>query len=187
VPIANLKGEARANAFMKAETKAKRRVTLSICGLGILDETEIDSIDGPKGYVVDAPAAPVAAIPPATERGDRKNVPAPSTGDIGHLSDDGPSCVDDGQLRITRVDITDTRNKNVRKALLTLSNGQTFSTINPQLTGLASELAQEGSSVLVEGKDTKWGMELVALHRAEPSPAPREALTEPLDASEIPF
>ena len=44
VPLANLKGEALANAMMKAETKAKRRATLSICGLGFLDETEIDSI-----------------------------------------------------------------------------------------------------------------------------------------------
>lgn len=46
VPIDNLKGEARANAMMKAETKAKRRITLSICGLGMLDETEADSIPG---------------------------------------------------------------------------------------------------------------------------------------------
>ena len=38
--IANLKGEMLANAMMKAETKAKRRVTLSLCGLGLLDETE---------------------------------------------------------------------------------------------------------------------------------------------------
>jgi len=45
VPIDGLKGEARANAMMKAETKAKRRVTLSICGLGMLDETEVGSID----------------------------------------------------------------------------------------------------------------------------------------------
>lgn len=44
VPISNLKGEARSNAMMKAETKAKRRVTLSICGLGTLDETEVSSI-----------------------------------------------------------------------------------------------------------------------------------------------
>lgn len=44
VQIAGLKGDALANAFMKAETKAKRRVTLSICGLGMLDETEVDSI-----------------------------------------------------------------------------------------------------------------------------------------------
>jgi hypothetical protein len=46
VPIEGLKGEARSNAMMKCETKAKRRVTLSICGLGWLDETEIDSIQG---------------------------------------------------------------------------------------------------------------------------------------------
>lgn len=46
VCISNLKGELLANAYMKAETKAKRRVTLSICGLGLLDESEVDSIKG---------------------------------------------------------------------------------------------------------------------------------------------
>ena len=44
VPIEGLKGENLANAIMKAETKAKRRVTLSICGMGMLDESEVDSI-----------------------------------------------------------------------------------------------------------------------------------------------
>jgi len=44
VSVANLKGDNLANAFLKCETKAKRRVTLSICGLGMLDQTEIDSI-----------------------------------------------------------------------------------------------------------------------------------------------
>ena len=44
VSIEGLKGENKANALMKAETKAKRRVTLSICGLGMLDETEIETI-----------------------------------------------------------------------------------------------------------------------------------------------
>jgi hypothetical protein len=44
VTITGLKGEALANALMKAETKAKRRATLSICGLGFLDETEIEDI-----------------------------------------------------------------------------------------------------------------------------------------------
>lgn len=46
VNIANLKGDARANAILKAITKAKRRVTLSICGLGWLDETEVETIPG---------------------------------------------------------------------------------------------------------------------------------------------
>jgi hypothetical protein len=44
VTIGNLKGDNLANALMKAETKAKRRATLSICGLGFLDETEIETI-----------------------------------------------------------------------------------------------------------------------------------------------
>jgi hypothetical protein len=39
-----LRGEARANAVLKCVTKAKRRVTLSISGLGILDETEVEDI-----------------------------------------------------------------------------------------------------------------------------------------------
>jgi hypothetical protein len=39
-----LRGGLLANAIMRAETKAKRRVTLSICGLGFTDESEIESI-----------------------------------------------------------------------------------------------------------------------------------------------
>lgn len=39
-----LVGEAGANLLMKAVTKAKRRVTLSICGLGMLDETEVTTV-----------------------------------------------------------------------------------------------------------------------------------------------
>lgn len=45
INIANLKGEALANASMKGLTKAKRRVTLSFCGLGLLDESEIGSME----------------------------------------------------------------------------------------------------------------------------------------------
>ena len=44
VSLKGMQGEPRANAIMKAETKAKRRVTLSICGLGWLDETEVESL-----------------------------------------------------------------------------------------------------------------------------------------------
>jgi hypothetical protein len=52
-----LKGEARANAELKAITKGKRRATLSICGLGWLDETEVESIPGAKKPPVPAPNA----------------------------------------------------------------------------------------------------------------------------------
>ena len=76
----NLSGSDLANAIMKAETKAKRRVTLSLCGLGVLDESEIDfensqatqivqsapSRDTEKPVTVAVDAAPKAEVAPAT-------------------------------------------------------------------------------------------------------------------------
>lgn len=45
VPVQGLRGPDLANALMKAVTKAKRRATLSICGLGdVVDESELDTI-----------------------------------------------------------------------------------------------------------------------------------------------
>lgn len=46
VPIDNLKGEAKANAMLKATTKAIRRTVLAHMGLGLMDETEVDTIPG---------------------------------------------------------------------------------------------------------------------------------------------
>jgi hypothetical protein len=66
VPLKGLSGEALANAFMKAETKAKRRVTLSISGLGLLDESEVDSIPGAQrvdALTAEPPVAPAAKRP----------------------------------------------------------------------------------------------------------------------------
>ena len=75
VHVGELKGEALANAEMKAVTKAKRRLTLSMCGLGLLDETEVVTI--PDAELVDAetfheepsdePPAPNEAPPPPAE------------------------------------------------------------------------------------------------------------------------
>ncbi len=52
-------GELRANLLMKAESKAKRRVTLSICGLAMLDELEVETIP-------DAVKTQVPELKPAT-------------------------------------------------------------------------------------------------------------------------
>ena len=51
----NAAGEASANAKMKAVTKAKRRVTLSISGLGMLDETEVETPAEAKPATAPAP------------------------------------------------------------------------------------------------------------------------------------
>jgi len=53
VYIKGLQADNLANAIMKAETKAKRRLTLSMCGLGFMDETEVDTVSTAERIVVD--------------------------------------------------------------------------------------------------------------------------------------
>jgi hypothetical protein len=65
VTVKGLQGDNLANAMMKAITKAKRRVTLSICGLGWLDETEIETIPPHVVQVVE----PAEETPPAAVNG----------------------------------------------------------------------------------------------------------------------
>lgn len=71
ISIAGLRGDALANAFMKCETKAKRRATLSICSLNMLDEDEIESTSGEP-----APAAPTPVIAESPKA--RSSSPDPS-------------------------------------------------------------------------------------------------------------
>jgi hypothetical protein len=46
VPVEGLKGDAKANAMLKATTKAIRRSVLAHMGLGMMDETEVETIPG---------------------------------------------------------------------------------------------------------------------------------------------
>ena len=62
VSVGGLRADALANAIMKAETKAKRRLTLSLCGLGMLDETELETI--PEIQLGATPASVVPLPPP---------------------------------------------------------------------------------------------------------------------------
>lgn len=81
VSIKGLAGEALANAAMKAETKAKRRLTLSLVGLGFLDESEVEGggdadVDPTTGEISERPKpksllesvkAQQAALAPASD------------------------------------------------------------------------------------------------------------------------
>lgn len=70
VSMKGLAGEALANGMMKAESKAKRRVTLSIVGLGMSDETEIETIPDAKRVNVDAETGEVIEPEPIKEPSD---------------------------------------------------------------------------------------------------------------------
>ena len=95
VPLGNLQGEARANAIMKAVTKAKRRLTLSICGLGWLDETEVETIRDARpvtvtddGEIVDEPPGPSPSRPAQSTPPANGKTAAQPAGDLGPPSDE---------------------------------------------------------------------------------------------------
>lgn len=67
------RGDAKANVFMKAETKAKRRVTLSICGLGMMDELEVEDIpDAQKQHVEQPYITEIKENPTSSLQGEQK-------------------------------------------------------------------------------------------------------------------
>ena len=95
VPLGNLQGEARANAIMKAVTKAKRRLTLSICGLGWLDETEVETIRDARpvtvtddGEIVDEPPGPSPSRPAQSTPPANGKTAAQAATDLGPPSDE---------------------------------------------------------------------------------------------------
>jgi len=51
VGLGNKKDEELGNTIMKCHTKALRRATIAFCGLGFLDETEVESVKGLEGGV----------------------------------------------------------------------------------------------------------------------------------------
>lgn len=85
VSIEGLTGDALANALMKSLTKAKRRVTLSIVGLGWLDETELETIpaarrvrvDQKTGEILDDESSRSTGTVPAPEQEQRPDTGAP--------------------------------------------------------------------------------------------------------------
>jgi hypothetical protein len=67
VNIDQLKGESLANAMMKAESKAKRRATLDLLGLGMLDNTEGDALPAGAAVEVKLPAENAKPAPKTVE------------------------------------------------------------------------------------------------------------------------
>lgn len=66
----NLIGVEWCNAVMKAHTKAKRRATLSICGLAFLDESELDGIQTIGGVT---PEGRIYRYPQLAEENEERN------------------------------------------------------------------------------------------------------------------
>jgi hypothetical protein len=91
--VGGLKGEVLSNAYLRCVTKAKRRVTLSICGLGMLDETEVETI--PEAAPAKSNGGLLAAPPPA----EKKKAKA------GPVDRDIPATPEELQVRLRQKDL----------------------------------------------------------------------------------
>ena len=71
--LGDVQGQVMANKMMTAETKACRRAVLRFCGLGMLDETEVETIPGAQqvtvdqdGVIIEPPTVKALASDPVT-------------------------------------------------------------------------------------------------------------------------
>jgi len=187
VPIAGLKGESRSNAMMKAETKAKRRVTLSLVGLSTLDESEVESIPG--AQIVTTPDIPqltqgLKPSPGPIVAGTAAPVshPAPAVGAAAvpaNLNADVPDAwkpftlppIDAGraQGRVVSVEHgTPTKSKAGKvyiKTAVTLDTGEVLTTLDRDLAAKCSlyQVNQWVGDFTV--KDTRWGKDILTLQQ----------------------
>lgn len=168
VAVSGLKGDALANAYMKAETKAKRRVTLSLCGLGMLDESEAESIT----------SATVFEPPPLDEPRELVNTRT------GEVLGDAPEA--EG-LTITKIYPKDGK----KPCKVLFSDGSNGTTFDPKLEGLAVAFQREHVRVIPEYETKGKWTNLVNLKRVEvdvlTSEIPPPSDDGDLLASDIPF
>jgi len=111
-----------------------------------------DRTTTPANYTVTAPVAAPRAIPTAENVSDV----------FAEEEYVGPA---NGALRVQAVTSTPTKNPNVTKFTIILSDGREVTTIKQQLASLAEQVCQDGDPVTVETKTTKWGEDVVALRR----------------------
>ena len=83
VDIKGLAGEKLANALMKATTKAIRRTVLAHCGLGMLDETELETIPAPQMQRVNLPSVqPLTPLDAVLDKPYKLSVPEVKEGKV---------------------------------------------------------------------------------------------------------
>lgn len=156
VSVANLRGEALANAVMKAETKAKRRVTLSICGLGFTDESEVESI--PNARVVEPRAADRIlahqdpAMPMSYKHAVVETVQPQATAVVKAI-EAAPAVVADGDSGFAVIDVAEIeehRGKGGAVWKVVATSGDVFACTDDILVGDMSEFKSEGRPVKIE-------------------------------------
>jgi len=167
VPVAGLKGEALANAYMKSETKAKRRVTLSLVGLSTLDESEVESIPGAV-KIPDPPVlASVDARDPAAAVG-AAAVPADLNQQIPEtwkpfVASDGDEILRGVVRQVDAETKTNKKGRKFTKTSITLDTGEVVTTLTGTLAATARDCFQRQTPVEIRVQPSRWGKEIVTI------------------------
>jgi phage recombination protein Bet len=125
---------------------------------GLYAKEEMDQAGEPQGYTVTAPAVRTSVAEAQSA--------ADANGGAAALAL-MPAVPSDGLLRIRAVNKQKTKNTNVTKYVVVLSDGREVSTIKDQLATLAEQCCQDGDPVTVDTASSKWGENLTAIHRVE--------------------
>ncbi len=127
VSIKGLGGDALANAIMKTETKAKRRAVHSFCGTGMLDESEIETIQ--KAKRVDS----ITIHPKTIDTEDNIGIEAPPT--VKVLGKDVPSYMLNTNRLIKRVsEVSETELSKKSAEDLTIMHDALLNNLNKSTT-----------------------------------------------------
>jgi len=173
VPLDNLKGADLANAFMKAVSKAKRRAVLSLCGLGMMDESEIETVKDLQHIPMPKSEEPeVVAVEPEV-----LDVEQPST-----VSEPVPPLVAEmGKTTFipTKIDTRTAKNGNPFWVIFHgVERYRTFSKTDSRIT---NEAIKSESELYVEYEIGKFGKEITLLRYKDPM---KQVLSEEAESTE---
>ena len=167
---------------------------------GLYAKEEMDQAGESHGYTVTPQAPQMAApvpvlasgapsVPNGVETSGRSSIEA----ELGHpdyhavQNHRGTPELPMGALLIREVKTSPTKNPNVVKGFVTFSTGEQTTTIKTSLISLCEQLCQDQIPVTVETKQTKWGIDLIAVHRVALMDDERDSVPEPLASDDIPF
>ena len=129
VDLSHQQGEKLANSIMKATTKAIRRTVLAHCGLGMLDETEVETIPGAVVGSIHVPTVPTVSA--VMDRPWKVNLPSDNSAPSRvHSSFDHPQEWIGGVFEIVGKIASSTKlgheEKNAKLAAFFLANREAF-------------------------------------------------------------
>lgn len=150
VSIKGMSGDNLCNAIMKSETKAKRRATLDLLGLGILDETEIETIPNARVEI---------SSKEVDERGRVKRKPTDMTNasQLEYKENLFVHSVDAEMKTFPSGKST----KTVEVFSVQMSDGETYSTTIKATADEAQNFLESEEQVMIGFQQTKYGLGLM--------------------------